>query len=226
MTEEIETDGNTKVGKTRDRIMKSCEQYEIDLSSLIDGELSPVEASEVLEHALGCPGCADFFRAARRVEGAAERLRAADGALDPARADELWHAVESRSAASRTDAPAAAAVSPRGRTLRAAALVALGLGGGYLLSGLAGPGSPASTLDAVAGGLRPASLGAPAAMDERRFVAVADELMRSDVRFQRAMLEVLRLVPALESGEGLRSEDAPRIVRASNEDDRGESGEI
>jgi len=206
--------------------MKSCEQYEIDLSSLIDGELSPIEAGDALEHALGCPGCAEFFRAARRVQGAAEALRTADGALSESRADELWRAVETRTGAGRTIAAPMAALARRGRTLRAAALVALGLGGGYLLAGLAGPGSPASRLGDPGGDPRLASSGAPASMDELRFVAVADELMRSDVRYQRAMLEVLRLVPALETGEGLRSEDAPRIVRASNEDDRGESGEI
>ena len=202
--------------------LKSCEEHEIDLSSLLDGELSPAEAADATEHALGCASCAEFFRAARRVAGAAEGLREEDGALSPSRADELWRAVERRSAV-REPRPAFAAgrgAEPNRarRTLRAAALVALGLGGGYLLSGLAGPGAGSSAV--LAG------VGAGAAMDERRFVAVADELLNSDVRYQRAMLEVLRLVPAIETGEGLRKEDSPRIVQASNEGERGGSGAI
>jgi hypothetical protein len=54
-------------------------------------------------------------------------------------------------------------------------------------------------------------------MDEHRFVALADELMRADVRYQRAMLQVLRLVPALETGEGLQEDGEPtgRFVRAT-----------
>ena len=47
-------------------------------------------------------------------------------------------------------------------------------------------------------------------MDEHRFVALTAELLGADVRYQRAMLEVLRLVPALESGEGLSTEDGQR----------------
>jgi len=196
----------------------------MDLSSLLDGELAPTAAAEALEHALGCAACADFFRAARRVQTAAEALRAEDGAMNDSRAEELWSAVEARTAEPR----AVARPARVGWTLRAAALVALGLGGGYLLSSLAGPGSPAATLaqaPAVAAAA-PGSAAVTAGMDERRFVAVADELLKSDVRYQRAMLEVLKLVPAIETGEGLRAKDEPRIVRASNDGERREAGEI
>ncbi|HLF57857.1 MAG TPA: aldehyde dehydrogenase, partial [Thermoanaerobaculia bacterium] len=59
--------------------MKSCETYEIELSSLLDGEAAPELAAAAVEHALGCSACADFFRAARRL-GAAARPLAADAA--------------------------------------------------------------------------------------------------------------------------------------------------
>lgn len=192
----------------------SCEEHEVDLSSFLDGELAPAAAADALEHALGCAECAAFFRAARRVQAAAPGLRAEDGTLDEARADSLWRNVAARAhEARKTSVPA------RGRSLRAAALIALGLGGGYLFALLGGPG--ASDVGAPGrGGEVLASTGAAPSMDERRFVALAGELLSSDVRYQRAMLEVLRLVPALESGEGLRSEDEPRVVRASNDDER------
>jgi hypothetical protein len=205
--------------------MKSCESWEIELSSLIDGELAPEAATAAVEHALGCAECAEFFRAARRLGATVETLRAADGALSHRRADQLW-----RTVAERASAPAAIARVERAlpsRSLRAAALVALGLGGGWLLAALGGPGAGGSLPTLLDPRLTSSSASSPAsaAMDERRFVALADELMRSDVRYQRAMLEVLRLVPALESGEGLRNEDRPRVVRAATESTR-EAGAI
>jgi len=200
--------------------MKTCEQYEIDLSSLLDGELPAAEAAEALEHALGCAGCGSFFRAARRLQERAVTLRES-APFDRPAADPLWRAVQERVAG----LPAAMPVVPprfaAPRWLRAAALVALGLGGGFLLSRLSA--APATSLAGVpAAGVVATADTAPAAMNEKRFVALADELMRADVRYQRAMLEVLRLVPALETGEGLRRDnDEPRnFVRATTRDDR------
>lgn len=205
--------------------MRSCESWEIELSSLIDGELAPEAATEAVEHALGCPECAEFFRGARRLAASVEALRAGDGALSHRRADELWRTVAERATGSAATSRVERTLPSR--SLRAAALVALGLGGGWFLAALGG----SATGGALPALLDPrltsssASSSSAATMDERRFVALADELMRSDVRYQRAMLEVLRLVPALESGEGLRNEDRPRVVRAATESTR-EAGAI
>jgi len=207
---------------------KTCEQYELDLSSLLDGELSPAAAAEAVEHALACAECAAFFRASRRVQGAAETMRGEDGELSESHADALWHEVERRAVET---APATRVAGGRwgARGLRAAALVTLGLGGGYLLGGLSRSEATGVLAQAGSGATVNARLtGSSAAttMDERRFVAVADELLSSDVRYQRAMLEVLRLVPSIETGEGLRTEDEPRVVRASDESERRSAGEI
>ena len=81
--------------------MKSCEEYEIELSSLLDRELPPAAAAEALEHALTCAGCNHFYRAARRLQGATAAADAPDDAqLDPARAEELWRRVEAAGARS------------------------------------------------------------------------------------------------------------------------------
>lgn len=199
--------------------MKSCEAYEIELSSLIDGELPPQAAGEALEHAFGCAGCRGFYLAARRLEQAGAGLRSS-ATEAPAESAASWQEVQDR-LASRGGTPGWLP----SRALRAAALVALGLGGGYVLSGVLRPlPEAASAVPSVAS---PSTSGAvatasatpapTAAMDERRFVALADELMRADVRYQRAMLQVLRLVPALETGEGLQQEREPQggIVRAT-----------
>jgi anti-sigma factor RsiW len=204
----------------------SCEKYEIDLSSFLDGELPPEAAAEAVEHALDCAECAAFYRAARRVQSAAARLRDEDGELGEERADSLWRSVAARAGEREARGTAgwrqerAEPATRRRAALRAAALVALGLGGGYLFALLGGPGASAAGA-AARGSTVLASTGSSSTMDEHRFVAVADELLSADVRYQRAMLEVLRLVPALESGEGLRSEDEPRVVRASNEERPG-----
>jgi len=215
--------------------MKSCEEYEIDLSSLVDGELPPEAAGEALEHAFGCAGCRTFYLAARRLEKASAGLRREATAADTA--DTGWRGVQERLSRS---AGVVRWLPSRG--LRAAALVALGLGGGYVLSGVLRPlpASPAAFDAARAGaGVVPAATaGAPAApsgsatpsaMDEHRFVALADELMRADVRYQRAMLQVLRLVPALETGEGLRQEgEEPKggIVRATTRREPARQGAL
>jgi len=203
--------------------MKSCETYEIELSSLIDGEAAPEAAAEAIEHALGCASCGAFFRAARRLAEPARAL-AADGAeLGDERAETLWLEIR------RTVAPAGARVaSPWARGLRAAALVAVGLGGGYLYAALGTAGAPAPLGggSGAGGSVVPAAARAAASMDERRFVALADELMRAEPRYQRAMLEILRLVPALETGEGLGREhdEASPFVRASTSDDGPRQG--
>jgi len=191
--------------------MKSCEEYEIDLSSLLDGELSAADAASALEHALACADCGAFYRTARRLQSALPPQREV---ATPATVQRSWDAVLRRAAAEERPA----VVAPRfaaPRWLRAAALVALGLGGGYLLSSLGGAPLPAATDLPTAGAAAPA-------MNERRFVAVADELLRADARYQRAMLEVLRLVPALETGEGLGGENGePRtFVRTTTRDER------
>jgi len=190
--------------------MKSCEEYEIELSSLLDGEAEPEAAAAAIEHALTCASCGAFFRAARRLAAPARALAAAEHGLPRERAETLWLEIR------RLTAPAAAGGRAAGgawaRGLRAAALVAVGLGGGYLWSTLGAAGSLASS--GSSGGFVTAAARSGAAMDERRFVALADELMRADPRYQRAMLEILRLVPALETGEGFGPDEGRPIVRA------------
>jgi hypothetical protein len=198
--------------------MKSCEEYEIELSSLVDGELPPQAAGEALEHAFGCAGCRGFYLAARRLEKVGTGLRRSDVASQ-ADSEAAWQGVQERLA----ERSGLLRWLPS-RALRAAALVALGLGAGYLLSGVLRPlpGTATGARTLAGSGVVPAatSTATPAptgAMDEHRFVALADELMRADVRYQRAMLQVLRLVPALETGEGLQEDGGPTdgIVRAT-----------
>jgi len=198
--------------------MKSCEEHEIVLSSLLDGEAAPEAAAAAVEHALTCGDCAAFYRAARRLAEPARALADDDADLAGRRAEALW--IEIR----RLAAPAARPPARWARGLRAAALIVAGLGGGYLLAAAGSAGAPDP---AAAGGAAtvPAAARRGAAMDERRFVALADELMRAEPRYQRAMLEILRLVPALESGEGFHDDQGRPLVRARIDRDARE-GEL
>lgn len=206
---------------------QQCELHEIELSSLLDGELALAAAAAALEHAFECADCRDFFRRASRLQGVATAPAASGDPMAPERAEQLWRGVLAAAGNAESAAPRGAgaiAVSRWDRFLRIAALLALGVGGGLVWSRLSSSDAvPVGAGEAVA-----VSAGGTArAMDERRFVAVADELLRSDIRYQRAMLEVLRLVPAIESGEGLDREDGPRgVVHARLDEESPRGGAI
>lgn len=205
-----------------------CAEAEERLSAFLDGELAPGAAVPALEHAFGCPACRAFFAAARRLQELAPALGAEPVAELPAAAepaaDRLWDRIRAESGLDR--APQRHRLVPAA-WLRAAALVALGLGGGYLYATLAGP---AATASPAAGGTAAvvvaadAKPGAP--MDERRFVALAEELLAADRKYQRTMLQVLRLVPALETGEGLDRPEERGFVRARVEEERPARGAV
>jgi hypothetical protein len=201
-----------------------CDATEERLSALLDGELPPGAAAEALEHAFGCASCRRFFLSAKRLQAVAPELAAAPV---PA-ADPVWERIR---VASGISAPAARIAPARwggfsiGPRLRAAAFVALGLGAGYLLAPFARGEAPGSGLSG--GAVVAASARSDAgAMDERRFVALAQELLAADPKFQRTMLQVLRLVPALETGEGLDEPEDRGFVRANAEEERRARGSV
>ena len=204
--------------------MTTCQEFELALSELLDGELPPPLAAEAVEHAFGCASCREFFRAARRLGRVArgeEAVAAPAPELAGERAEEIWRAVRSASGLGR--APARS----RSPWLRAAALVALGVGAGWLARDAGRAVGPRGATAAPGGETVVVSTG-PSAMDERRFVALADELLEADTKYQRAMLQVLRLVPALETGEGLSREDGAGggYVRARVDDENPRRGAI
>lgn len=207
-----------------------CTAVEEQLSAFLDGELTSGAAAGALEHAFSCASCRAFFVAARRLQALAPELAeppAAGAAPDAgSAADEPWRRIRAAAGLDRAPVRSRWAAAPGLRGLRAAALITLGLGGGYLLAaaGRPQPGAPAAL---TAPGLVTASAPAAAAtMDERRFVALAQELLAADRKYQRTMLQVLRLVPALETGEGLDRPEERGFVRARNEEERPVRGAV
>jgi len=173
-----------------------CLAVEESLSAWLDGELAPAAAAEAFEHAFGCPSCRAFFVAAKRLQVLAPELGSRSEPTPARRARRPWAALR---------------VHPY---LRAAALVVLGLGGGWMLARLPPTPSDGPTV-ATAG-----------PMTEQRFVELASELMTAEPKYQRTMLQVLRLVPALETGEGLDAPDDSRYVRAEIEEPRTAQGAV
>jgi anti-sigma factor RsiW len=205
-----------------------CADFEERLSAFLDGELPPGAAADALEHAFGCASCRRFFVAARKLQALAPELAAPAASPAPApalEADPVWTAIRAESGLGRRRA--ARFLAPARPWLQAAALVVLGLGGGYALAPAARP-LPVSIDVATVSTVTAASVAAPAgAMDERRFVALAQELLAADRKYQRTMLQVLRLVPALETGEGLdRPEDQQGFVRAGLREEPRERGSV
>jgi hypothetical protein len=205
-----------------------CAEFEERLSAFLDGELPPGAAADALEHAFGCASCRRFFVAARKLQALAPELAAPAASPAPAtafEADPVWAAIRAESGLGSRRA--ARFLAPARPWLQAAALVALGLGGGYALAPAARP-LPAVVDGPAISTVAAASVAAPAgAMDERRFVALAQELLAADSKYQRTMLQVLRLVPALETGEGLdRPEERQGFVRARLQEEPRQRGTV
>jgi len=205
-----------------------CTDIEERLSAFLDGELPAGAAADALEHAFACASCRRFFVAARNLQRLAPEL-AEPAPVIALENDPAWAAIHARSGLGRRRARRL--LAPARPWLRAAALVALGLGGGYILAAggrpVTAPVAPAAAAPAAT--LIATGSGAPsvAGMDERRFVALAQELLAADRKYQRTMLQVLRLVPALETGEGLdRPEDSQGFVRAGLREEARERGTV
>lgn len=204
-----------------------CTEHEERLSAFLDGELPAGAAADALEHAFSCASCRRFFVAARDLQRLAPGL-AAPAPAPALETDPTWAAIRAQSGLAERRSRR---LGPAPSWLRAAALVVLGLGGGYFLAATARPvaapsGVPAASV-LVAAASTSSGVTSGAAMDERRFVALAQELLAADRKYQRTMLQVLRLVPALETGEGLdRPEDQQGFVRAGLREEPRERGSV
>lgn len=166
---------------------KSCEHHEILLSAFLDDDLEPSERLEAVDHLARCAECRSFYREARAVDGL---TRAADPAPQPVPA-ELWAGIESAARPSRPS-------HTYRWWLQVAALLVVVLGVGLVV------GARVRTTDEPPLPSRmEVDLGSRD-MTEARFLEITREVLESDPRYQRVMLqvmdEVLTNVPASEGG--------------------------
>jgi anti-sigma factor RsiW len=199
----------------RENDTPTCE-HAPGVSALLDGELAAQQAPELVAHLLDCRSCATFFRRSRSLDAALILSAAAEdaGAEPPRASAELWDRI--RSSASAREASVAASASPKRRrlprwTLAAAAalLLALGIVGGWQLATSRFAARRPST--AARSNVTFASLETRTpTMDERRFVAIARELLAADSRYRDAMAGVLAVARSEEPTEGSTEESSWR----------------
>ena len=200
----------------------SC-NHTLDVSLLIDGELSPVEAPATVDHLLACAECHQFFRRGRALD-AALLLAAAEesGDAEPA-PPAVWQRIGAevgRELRRETAAPAARSARklPRwAQALAAGLLLVVGATAGWRLAGTAVSDARGAALDAdpvrgafvaAADSAEPPAAGAT--MDEERFVAIARELLAADRRYRDAMAGVLVVANSAEPREGSTAESSWR----------------
>ena len=177
--------------------MASCDEHEVNVSALLDGELHGDDVLQCVDHLLTCRECRRLYGDARGMED----LLAAAQAYSHVSGEtaQLWD--KAQKTAPPPSRVAILRVAPPWAWRIAATLVAataLWLFGASRLS----RGPDQDTTIHVQVGAR------PELMNEDRFVDVTRELLESDRRYRRKMLEILTAVNQdAESGEGLRQAD-------------------
>jgi len=167
--------------------MNHCEFFEIELSTLLDDELSHAEVLRVVDHLASCAQCRAFYRGARALDLAlAER-----GASAEALRAGLWARVERR--ASGPDSSRARRARPPAVLvwgLRAAAAILVVVGGWTATRLWTAPGGAPSSREVVSIALA----SNPDGMSDQRFVELTTELLEADPRYHRKMQQIMAAV--------------------------------
>ena len=61
--------------------MKRCEEYEVELSAMLDGESDPATAVEMMDHICQCSSCRDFYKELRSFQSLVDGLSPAPAEL-------------------------------------------------------------------------------------------------------------------------------------------------
>lgn len=198
--------------------MNPCEFFEVEISALLDGEVSPDAALETVDHLLACDGCRQFYRGARRVEGLladVEAGRSADG-LPP----RLWARIEGSARRPGAAPPEQTREPVPSWAGRVAAVLVLAVGAA-VVAGLVllTPGADSERVIELEG--------RSGVMTDARFVTIATELLQADRQYQMKMEQIMAAVnrytftPEGSGERGLPVETPDReLLRASSEPGR------
>jgi hypothetical protein len=185
--------------------MKNCEDYEILISTWVDGQADRDEQVECLDHVARCAACRGFYLQARSLDGLVAAVRTPDEAVAPS--PEVWKRIEwvttkERRPAARRRIPAWA--------LQAAAVVVVAVGLSVLMWNGGGE-APRPEQAEIA-------LGGGTDMTESRFVELTREVLEADPRYHSALYEIM----------GQVVQDTAGYDEASSEEmiDRGDEGEL
>ena len=159
-----------------------CEQYQINLSAMLDGELKGVELADTVGHVAECGDCRRQLNVFRRMQ----ELIDSEYSVQQAPAN-LWRRIE------RTVKPARfrPKIVPFKRIVwriaAAAAVIAIVFGAGYFI------GSPGRILQQDGEPLIKLT-GFEQQMDEDRFLDMTRELLNSEPKYQLKMYMVLHTI--------------------------------
>jgi predicted anti-sigma-YlaC factor YlaD len=191
---------------------KSCEQIEVEISAMVDCELPVAETLEVIDHLLTCSECRELYSLTRGLDQALGQAKVS------ARAGELpaglWSRIDSAVAAESKVVKLTRKVrrSPRTWLLSAAAALVIVMIGAWFTS--QGVTSQQPTTDNV---LLVALESDQGAMTEERFIELTTELLRSERRYHRSMLEIMvALEKYSRADEGRPDLRLPRSVLDDN----------
>jgi hypothetical protein len=163
--------------------MKRCEQYEVELSAMLDGEGDPATAVGLLDHVCRCPSCRDFYQELRSfqslvdgispvtVERPADEAARAEAVREPRRRLLGWIGAVPRWAYGGAAAAVVVAVG----------LWAVGTGVVRHQPGLDLSG-PSVTFELGEDKL---------SVDDQRFLELASEILGADRRYQEQMYVIL-----------------------------------
>jgi hypothetical protein len=169
--------------------VSGCENYELHISALLDGEASREDVLSVLDHLPSCEPCRAFYASAREIQHVID-ARSADVAT--IEAIEIAAAPLVTAPPPRRLAPvlSLAAVPRWTWGIAAALLLALAF---WLYDGPAGPSSLGERRPGVVDITLEADKGR---MNEAQFVDLTVQLLQADRKYQRQMLQLLNDVEA------------------------------
>jgi hypothetical protein len=172
--------------------MSQCERFEVQISSLIDGELSQGEMRPLMDHIIQCPLCQSFHQEAETLQKLTDDLMlATELEISPV-------ALTEEPQPRRFSLSLFPAAQQWAWGAAAAVILAIGLTAAQVIpdpTGLFRPNVAAAqviTLEAEAG-----------SMDNARFVELSTELLQADKQYHRMMFDLLDQIRRSEFiGEG------------------------
>jgi len=169
--------------------MKRCEEYEVELSAMLDGESDPATAVGLMDHVCHCSSCREFYQELRSFQGFVDEISPAQ-AMQPAfnTAPELRYQEPRRRWFDWIGA------QPRwawGTAVVAIVAIGLWVSSSGILTGESGVnvGEGIVTIELESDEL---------SVDDERFIQLASEVLSADKRYQNQLYVILDQVRQIE----------------------------
>ena len=195
--------------------MSNCEEYQLNLSAMLDGELKGEALSRTVKHLAVCSDCLKVFNAFQSLQARVEAEAAA-----PPLPPHLWLRIEAQGRRKEKPKVLSFFQSHAVKYISAAAALFIFFALGYYLRK---PALPSAKMDLNA----PVVLaGNPGRMSEERFLEITRELLSAEPKYHRKMYLILHSLGAGNWGEGMEppaKEDFEVSTRFVNTGKKGKS---